>query len=196
MQGKRHQLNWPVGLAILTVLVFLGFYLLSFRKSDVAGVSALPALAIPQASQAAKSEARRLQENFATERAQLVPPDAKLLAEMPRSPLADTLAIPPQGTVNEAEVVYALVEHYRREFKAVPAGEGNRQIVNALRGANPGRIPILPGDHPRLSASGELLDAWGKPFAFHQISREEMEVRSAGADGNFYTGDDWVAGKK
>lgn len=193
MQGKRHQLNWPVGLAILTVLVFLVFYLLSFRKTEV---SALPALAIPQASQAAKSEARRLQENFATERAQLMPPDAKLLAEMPRSPLADTLANPPQGTVNEAEVVYALVEYYRREFKAVPAGEGNRQIVNALRGANPGRIPILPGDHPRLSASGELLDAWGKPFAFHQISREEMEVRSAGADGNFYTGDDWVAGKK
>lgn len=193
MQGKRHQLKWPVGLAILTVLVFLVFYLLSFRKTEV---SALPALAIPQASQAAKSEARRLQENFATERAQLMPPDAKLFSEMPRSPLADTLANPPQGTVNEAEVVYALVEYYRRVFKAVPAGEGNRQIVNALRGANPGRIPILPGDHPRLSASGELLDAWGKPFAFHQISREEMEVRSAGADGNFYTGDDWVAGKK
>lgn len=91
-------------------------------------------------------------------------------------------------------MVLEVLRAYRRLVGAFPAGEDNRQLVRALLGANPKRLPVLPRDHPRLSVNGELLDAWGRPFFFHLISRDAIEVRSAGPDREFYTGDDIVAG--
>ena len=42
---------------------------------------------------------------------------------------------------------------------------------------------------------GELIDRWGTPFFFHQLSREFMQVRSAGPDRRHFTADDvlWPA---
>ncbi|MEO6995482.1 MAG: hypothetical protein ABI273_17895 [Lacunisphaera sp.] len=102
-----------------------------------------------------------------------------------------------RGTKPEAEpgIVLDLLKSYRRLFGAYPAGEGNQQFVNALLGANKGKLPLLPPDHSRINAQGELVDAWGTPFYFHQNSRTSVEVRSAGADRAFYTEDDIVAGQ-
>ena len=120
--------------------------------------------------------------------------DAGALASTRHPPLGDALGAPATKPEREARVVHALLEGYRRVVGEFPVGEDNRQIVCALLGANAKRMPVLARDHPRLNNAGELVDAWGRPFFFHLISREHLEVRSAGPDREFYTKDDLVAG--
>ncbi len=118
------------------------------------------------------------------------------LATTLRPPLADRLGRPGSDPAREPEVVLDVLDAYRRAVGGYPAGEDNRQIVRALLGANPQRLPFLPRDHARLSGGGELLDAWGRPFFFHLIARDHVEVRSAGPDRALYTADDFVAGRR
>ena len=44
----------------------------------------------------------------------------------------------------------------------------------------------------RLNAAGELVDPWGTPYFFHQLSATEMEIHSAGPDKVMWTRDDLV----
>lgn len=101
-----------------------------------------------------------------------------------------TDAIAPE---REVAVLYDFLHAYRREFGAFPTGNENAHFLNALAGANPGQLTIFPIDHPRVSPDGELLDAWGRPFHFHVIDRNYLEVRSAGPDGELFTDDDITA---
>lgn len=70
-----------------------------------------------------------------------------------------------------------------------PVGS-NQEITAAFTGANLHTLALIPRSHPALSPNGELLDRWGTPFFFHQLSRSRMEIRSAGPDRKFYTDDD------
>ena len=122
-------------------------------------------------------------------------PEQTELSTTERSPLADLLGAPTTKPDVEPRIVLDVLNAYRRAFGVYPAGEDNRQFVNALLGANRDKLPFLPRDHPRLNARGELVDAWGTPFFFHLNSRTSIEVRSAGADRLLFTADDFVAGK-
>jgi hypothetical protein len=42
----------------------------------------------------------------------------------------------------------------------------------------------------RVNGQGQLIDNWGTPFFFHSLSRNEMEIRSAGPDRRMWTTDD------
>jgi hypothetical protein len=42
----------------------------------------------------------------------------------------------------------------------------------------------------KLNDKGELVDRWGTPYFFHQLSRDHMEIRSAGPDKVMWTQDD------
>jgi len=44
----------------------------------------------------------------------------------------------------------------------------------------------------RVNAQGEMLDAWGTPLFFHQLSGHDMEIRSAGEDRQLWTVDDLI----
>jgi hypothetical protein len=66
----------------------------------------------------------------------------------------------------------------------------NAEITAALTGDNPLRLPLLPHNHPAVSANGELCDRWGTPFRFHALAGDRMELRSAGPDKKFGTADD------
>jgi hypothetical protein len=44
----------------------------------------------------------------------------------------------------------------------------------------------------RINGKGELVDYWGTPFFFHQLSGTEMEIHSAGPDKVMWTADDLV----
>jgi len=68
----------------------------------------------------------------------------------------------------------------------------NPEITGALQGGNPKHINFLKADGNRVNSNGELVDVWGTPYFFHQISGHEMEIRSAGPDRVMYTGDDLV----
>jgi hypothetical protein len=68
----------------------------------------------------------------------------------------------------------------------------NRDITAALSGKNARNVALIPPNHPAISPDGELLDRWGTPLLFHQLSGTAMELRSAGPDRIFYTADDTV----
>ncbi len=50
-----------------------------------------------------------------------------------------------------------------------------------------------PPSSRRTNAVGELLDIWGTPYFFHQMSAQQMEIRSAGLDKTLWTQDDIIA---
>ncbi|HWF19491.1 MAG TPA: hypothetical protein VG754_09490 [Verrucomicrobiae bacterium] len=84
------------------------------------------------------------------------------------------------------------VRQYGAMFGGNPVGT-NPEITAALTGKNPKQINFLNGQPGmRINQDGELLDAWGTPYFFHQISGTEMEIHSAGPDKIMWTSDDLV----
>ena len=80
---------------------------------------------------------------------------------------------------------------YGSTFGGNPVGT-NPEITRALQGENPKQINFLKDDGNRVNSQGELVDAWGTPYFFHQLSGTEMEIRSAGPDRVLWTDDDLV----
>lgn len=97
-------------------------------------------------------------------------------------------AVAPQTAL---ENVRGTIRQYGSMFAGNPVGT-NEEITQALHGANPKHIDFLTGDGNRVNSNGELVDTWGTPYFFHQISGHEMEIRSAGPDRRMYTSDDLV----
>ncbi len=115
-------------------------------------------------------------------------------SSLPRSPLADNLNAPGGTARDDLRLVRAILDLYRERFGAYPAFGDNAQLVNALAGANPQRLGLLPRDAPAINpATGELLDRWGTPYVFHSISRLTVELRTAGPDRVAYTQDDVIS---
>lgn len=109
----------------------------------------------------------------------------------PRSPLADSLNSPSATARDDLRAIARILTLYRERFDAFPAFETNAQFVNALAGANPHRIGLLSRDASAISpATGQLLDRWGTPYDIHAISRDALELRSAGPDRTLRTADD------
>ena len=80
-----------------------------------------------------------------------------------------------------------------RNFQAVlgenPIGS-NAEITGALLGNNLKQIKLEVPVGSQVNGQGEMCDRWGTPYFFHQISKTEMEIRSAGPDRQMWTGDD------
>lgn len=123
-------------------------------------------------------------------------PPSETLAKVPSHPLAVSFGSDPLTSEHEADILLEIFESYRSHFGAFPSGEDNPQFMYALMGANPGRLPIFPLNHPRLSEDGALLDAWKSPFFFHIISHDHIEIRSPGADREIYTEDDIIVSNR
>ena len=95
----------------------------------------------------------------------------------------------PQQDLNH---VYHVLDVFQLLLKidgGLPLGS-NEEIVAALTGDNPNRMVFLSADHPAIDAQGRLVDRWRSPLFFHAVSRDRIEVRSAGPDGEMWTGDD------
>lgn len=111
---------------------------------------------------------------------------------------------PPTDASPDSEPVSGLppaivLENMRRVFRQYGSRFGgnpvgtNREITRALNGDNPGHAVFLkPEDGLRINDSGELVDNWGTPFFFHQLSGTDMEIHSAGPDRKMWTPDDLV----
>jgi len=81
---------------------------------------------------------------------------------------------------------------YQSIFGGNPVGT-NPEITKALNGDNPKHSTFVhPDDGLRINDRGELIDSWGTPFFFHQLSAREMEIHSAGPDRVMWTSDDIV----
>jgi hypothetical protein len=95
------------------------------------------------------------------------------------------------------EIVLGKVAHaihdYASMFGSNPVGT-NPEITAALNGNNPRQAKFInPEAGMRINGNGELVDAWGTPYFFHQLSGTEMEIHSAGPDKKMWTEDDLVA---
>lgn len=112
------------------------------------------------------------------------PPSVQVPPDYPAS-------IQPGPEHQELEEIALNIRNFSQRFGGNPVGS-NAEIVQALRGGNPGKANYLPQSALRLNGSGEMIDKWGRPYFFHANSATEMEVRSAGPDGRLYTPDDIV----
>jgi hypothetical protein len=105
-------------------------------------------------------------------------------------PASDQVADLPPATVL-ANVRHA-IRQYGEMFGGDPVGT-NPEITRQLLGDNPRHINFIdPSAGMRVNADGELVDAWGTPYFFHQLSGSDMEIHSAGPDKIMWTSDDIV----
>jgi len=97
--------------------------------------------------------------------------------------------IPPESVMDNLRIVF---HQYASMFGGNPVGT-NPEITAALNGKNPkGANFINPDEGMRINANGEMVDPWGTPFFFHQLSGTVMEIHSAGPDRIMWSPDDLV----
>jgi hypothetical protein len=84
------------------------------------------------------------------------------------------------------------IRDYGSRFGGNPVGV-NAEITSQLNGQNPKQVNFIQPDvGMRINSQGELVDPWGTPYFFHQLSGRETEIRSAGPDKIMWTADDLV----
>ena len=91
--------------------------------------------------------------------------------------------------IGDLEKVMLMLRDYRTLMKENPVGS-NAEITKALMGGNPKHAQLGPANGEGVNDKGELVDRWGTPYFFHQISATVMEIRSAGPDKVLWTTDD------
>lgn len=97
--------------------------------------------------------------------------------------------LPPETVLENAR---SAIRDYGSMFGGNPVGT-NPEITAALNGKNPKQAKFLRAESGmRINGSGELVDPWGTPFFFHQLSGTETEIHSAGPDKKMWTEDDIV----
>ncbi len=89
----------------------------------------------------------------------------------------------------DLELIDQLFAHYRYAYQENPVGVDNFEITEQLLGNNRMQIHFIASDSPALRGN-ELVDLWGTPYHFHAVSGEQMDIRSAGPDKQFWTDDD------
>lgn len=125
----------------------------------------------------------------------VVPPPAVPPAASPPVVLAPRTPPPPREDHParvEADAIALNLRHFGQRFGGNPVGT-NAEIVKTLNGGNPQGVRYLPQENVRLNDQGELIDTWGTPYFFHQLSAQKMEIRSAGPDKTLWTRDDIIA---
>ena len=106
---------------------------------------------------------------------------------LPPAPVATN--VPPMVVLQNAR--HAIVQ-YAQVYGGNPVGV-NSEITAALTGNNPKHINfITPDSGLVINDKGEMVDAWGTPLFFHQLSGHDMEIHSAGEDRKMWTFDDLV----
>ena len=118
------------------------------------------------------------------------PTDLASRAASPNPPATNGVQnLPPLTVLDNARVV---MHNYNSTFGENPVGT-NPEITAALMGRNPKQVNfITPESGLRMNENGEMVDGYGTPFFFHQLSGKEMEIRSAGEDRKMWTFDDQV----
>ncbi|MGB8169879.1 MAG: type II secretion system protein GspG [Chthoniobacteraceae bacterium] len=122
------------------------------------------------------------------------------MAPPPSAATAQTVSPPPPGS-GASEVVTESVaidvdkvklslRDYRTIMGENPTGT-NAEIAQALNGGNRKQARLLQ-EGLTQNANGELVDRWGTPYFFHQLSKDQMQIRSAGPDRTMWTDDDVI----
>ena len=120
----------------------------------------------------------------------VVPPRNRFPANVPRQPME-----PQTGEVvgarKQLDQISLMLRDYRTLMGENPVGT-NAEIMKAIIGANPRGAKLGPPEGMSLNGFGELVDQWGTPYFFHQMSGTHMEIWSAGPDRKMGTTDDVI----
>ena len=68
----------------------------------------------------------------------------------------------------------------------------NAEIMKSIMGGNPKGAQLGPPEGQTLNEKGELIDRWGTPYFFHQLTKDLMEIHSAGPDRRMWNDDDLI----
>ena len=153
--------------------------------------------------ESAESFASMESDQMVTEPGPVAPlPRAASLAAMARVPV-QVQSTQPGGPANEPEDATVMpvtaLENLRSAFRQYAARFGgnpegdNAEMTAALTGQNVRhQVFVASEDGLRRNGQGQFVDNWGTPYFFHQLSRTETEIRSAGPDKRMWTSDDLV----
>jgi hypothetical protein len=184
--------KWSAALVIVVVALVVWF---SLRKNKTVSPESIAAQnsAVSNALAAQNpNTAAIIRSNFARVQATGALPSAiSTVAPAPSgrpTPLQFTNFSPAIVLENMSRVFH----QYNQMFGGNPVGT-NPEITSQLTGKNPKHINFLnPDDGMRVNEDGELVDPWGTPYFFHQLSGTDMEIHSAGPDKIMWTSDDLV----
>jgi hypothetical protein len=131
-------------------------------------------------------------------------PDLPPTSTASKRDLADPLAaasfplpVPPRNvesdpdTARDLDRVSLMLRDYRTLTGENPVGS-NAEIMKAMMGGNPKGATLGPPEGMAFNGEGELLDRWGTPYFFHQLTKDLMEIQSAGPDRQRGTDDDVI----
>lgn len=116
------------------------------------------------------------------------PPVEPLLGEDILTGYGDPATLPQEDIIRLAHAIgnFALLV---KGDSPLPFGS-NEEIAAALLGKNRAQLEFLPAKHPALNEKGQLVDRWKTPLFFHAVSRDRLDIRSAGPDKVMWTEDD------
>ncbi len=102
-------------------------------------------------------------------------------------PLSRVPVVPSPPSFPDEMVIIQLdkINLMLRDFRTLTGGNPvgtNAEIMAAFMGENPRQAKLAHEEGLPLNPAGEVLDRWGTPYVFHQLSRDQMEIRSAGPD--------------
>jgi hypothetical protein len=190
--------KWLPVVVLAGVLVGIGLYLRSNSSRNAMNSTETnsPAIAAnsltPPVTPAVVPQNLPATENAATTPRSASMPGATTNATpapvVPVAPTPESASLPPATILDNMRVT---IRAYGLMFGGNPVGT-NPEITKQLSGDNPKQVNFLKADGNRVNANGELVDAWGTPYFFHQISGTEMEIHSAGPDRILWTLDDLV----
>jgi hypothetical protein len=174
-------------------------WLLTPHKLEVAARSAPDKSSGQTAAQQISATAPRSESADETSGAAATVASGPVLPQPKPASLA-AVAEPPEGPevgpgltpITVMENMRAVFRQYSVRFGGNPVGV-NKDITAALNGGNSRQVVFInTEDGLRINEQGQLVDNWGTPFFFHQLSRTEMEIHSAGPDRKMWTADDLV----
>lgn len=120
------------------------------------------------------------------------PLTANMISPRPKVARGPSPAGPPDElAMLELDKISLMIRDYRTLAGENPVGT-NAEIMSAVMGGNPKQAKLGPPEGAHLNDKGELIDRWGTPYFFHQLSKTHMEIRSAGPDKIMWTADDPV----
>jgi len=185
--------KWVPALLLVCVVV-TGLYLfLNPAKISEPPSAKTPAAASPAAQKNEANVATQPVTAIAGSNLKSAPaasPDLSARAGQVAAPLAAAENIPPATVL---ENVSRALRQYGAQFGGNPVGT-NPEITAALNGGNPKQVNFInPEAGMQINGNGEMVDVWGTPLFFHQLSGSETDVRSAGPDKIMWTPDDLVA---
>jgi len=185
------------GVAAVLLLIAIALYLF-FNSKNPAGTSVAPAAQNYPASQTVRSPSAPFvsSANPGSNSSQTITSPIQTkpasLATRAGQVIPDTTPAAELRPETVLQNVRRAIHQYGEMFGGNPVGT-NPEITSQLRGDNPKHINFLSAQAGlRINADGQLVDAWGTPYFFHQISGAETEIHSAGPDRIMWTSDDLV----